>query len=92
MHLLVSLKTTHTPAEVVREFKKSSSVWVAENLEPGFSWQEGYTILTVSWTHGLALRQYIAGQEAHHRKISFADELKHLLERNGVDYDPKYLL
>ncbi len=36
--------------------------------------------------------QYIAGQEAHHRNISFVGELKHLLERNGVDYDPKYLL
>ena len=37
----------------------------------------------MSWTHALALRQYIAGQEAHHRKINFVDELKHLLERNG---------
>ena len=47
---------------------------------------------TVSRTHGLALRQYIVGQEAHHRKVSFVDELKLLLERNGVEYDPKYLL
>jgi hypothetical protein len=54
--------------------------------------QEGYTVLTVSWTHGLALRQYIAGQEAHHRKVSFVDELKLWLGRNGVEYDPKYLL
>ena len=92
VHLLVSLKTTHTLAEFARELKKASSVWVAENLEPAFGWQEGYTVLTVSWTHGLALRQYIAGQEAHHRKISFVDELEHLLERNGVQYDPNYLL
>ena len=92
VHLLVSLKTTHTLAEFARELKKASSVWVAENLDPGFSWQEGYTVLTVSRTHGLALRQYIVGQEAHHRKVSFVDELKLLLERNGVEYDPKYLL
>jgi hypothetical protein len=38
------------------------------------------------------LRQYIAKQEAHHRKTSFVDELKRLLEKNGVKYDPQYLL
>ncbi|HEY5913036.1 MAG TPA: site-specific integrase [Verrucomicrobiae bacterium] len=26
-----------------------------------------------------------------HAKLSFVDELKHLLERNGVAYDPQYL-
>jgi len=92
VHLLVSLKTTHAPAEVVRELKRASSVWVAENLDPAFSWQEGFTIFTVSWTHALALRQYIASQNEHHHQVSFVDELKHLLERNGVEYDPKYLL
>jgi hypothetical protein len=45
----------------------------------------------VSWTHGQALRRYIAGQEAHHQRTSFVDELRRLLEKNGVSYDPKYL-
>ena len=30
-------------------------------------------------------------QEAHHQRNSFVDELKRLLEKNGVSYDPKYL-
>jgi putative transposase len=34
VHLLVSLKTTHTLAEFARELKKASSTWVTENLEP----------------------------------------------------------
>jgi REP element-mobilizing transposase RayT len=91
VHLLVSLKTTQAPADLTRELKKASSVWISENFERGFSWQEGYTIFTVSWTHGQALRRYIAGQEAHHQRNSFVDELKRLLEKNGVSYDPKYL-
>jgi hypothetical protein len=65
---------------------------VAEHFEREFSWQEGYSIFTVSWTHAPALRRYIAGQETHHKKTTFADELKRLLEKNGVNYDPKYLL
>jgi putative transposase len=91
VHLLVSLKTTQAPADLTRELKKASSVWISENFERGFSWQEGYTIFTVSWTHGQALRRYIAGQEAHHQRNSFMDELKRFLEKNGVSYDPKYL-
>jgi REP element-mobilizing transposase RayT len=92
VHLLVSLKTTDAPAELVRELKKASSVWAAEIHEPLFSWQEGYSIFSVSWTHAPVVRRYIANQEAHHRKIPFVDELKRLLEKNGVKYDPKYLL
>ena len=92
VHLLTSLKTTDAPADYVREIKKASSVWVQGNHERSFSWQEGYSIFTVSWTHVAILRRYIANQEGHHRKTSFVDELKRLLEKNGVRYDPKYLL
>lgn len=91
VHLLISLKTTAAPAEMVRELKKASSVWTAENHCPGFSWQEGYGIFSVSWTHVEAVRNYIANQEEHHRKAGFSEEFKQLLERNGVVYDPKYL-
>lgn len=92
VHLLVSLKTTQAPADLIREVKKASSVWVAERFEPGFAWQEGYAIFTVSRTHVAAVRGYIADQEAHHQKTSFIDELIELLEKNGVSYDPRYLL
>jgi putative transposase len=92
VHLLVSLKTIHAPANFTQELKKASSVWIAENFESGFHWQEGYSIFTLSWTHGKAVRRYIARQEEHHKKVSFMDELKQLLDKNGVKYDPKYLV
>ena len=38
------------------------------------------------------IKKYIAGQEEHHKKVGFIDELKRLLEKNGVEYDPKYLV
>jgi hypothetical protein len=53
---------------------------------------EGYAAFTVSWTHLEKLKSYIAGQDEHHRERDFIDELKQLLARNGVEYDPKYLL
>ena len=76
----------------MQELKKASSVWAAEKHDPLFQWQEGYSAFSVSWTHIDAVRQYITTQEEHHRKHDFATELKALLDKNGVKYDPKYLL
>jgi putative transposase len=39
-----------------------------------------------------AVRQYIATQEEHHRRQTFQQELRELLEKHGGQYDPKYLL
>lgn len=92
VHLLVGLKATHTLADVVRELKKASSTWVRdEKRERRFAWQEGYAAFTVSPTARAKVRAYIRNQAAHHRKLSFRDELVRMLEQAGIDYDPEYL-
>jgi len=40
----------------------------------------------------VAVRHYIANQEAHHAKSSYVDELKELLGKAGIPYEEKYLL
>jgi REP element-mobilizing transposase RayT len=92
VHLLASLRPVHCMADLMRDMKKDSSIWVKENFERGFAWQEGYAAFTVSPTATNSVRNYIANQEAHHAKHSFADELKELLEKAGVAYEEKYLL
>jgi REP element-mobilizing transposase RayT len=92
VHLLVSLRPVHCIADVLRDMKKESTNWVKEHFERGFSWQEGYAAFTVSPSATNSVRNYIANQEEHHRKYSFVDELKGLLEKAGIDYDEKYLL
>jgi len=92
VHLLLGLKATHCLADFVRELKKASSGWCSENHERLFAWQEGYSAFTVSASHRESVRKYILNQEEHHRTISFSEELQRLLERNGVQYDPKYLV
>jgi REP element-mobilizing transposase RayT len=92
VHLLIGLKATHCVADVLRELKKASSVWVHEQLGlPAFAWQEGYAAFTVSATTREAVRKYIANQEKHHRARSFREELVSMLEMAGIEYDPKYL-
>lgn len=92
VHLLVGLKATHCLADVMRELKKASSVWVHQDLAiDTFAWQEGYAAFAVSATARDSVRRYIANQEEHHRVRSFRDEVIEMLEKAGVTYEPKYL-
>lgn len=92
VHALIGLKTTHCVADFVRELKKASSIWTAQHHEKEFAWQEGYSIFTVSVSMLDVVNAYITRQEEHHRRKTFTDELRQLLEKHGVSYDPKYLV
>ena len=91
VHLLVSLDANHRIKDFLRELKKASSVWAAHHHCPEFAWQEGYAAFTVSASLREKVRRYIESQVEHHRKVTFIDELRRLLEKHGVEYDPKYL-
>ena len=92
VHLLVGLKATHCLADMMRELKKTSSVWVHEQIGlAAFPWQEGYAAFTVSPTARDAVKHYIANQEEHHRVKSCREELVEMLDKAGIEYDPKYL-
>ena len=92
VHALIGLKPTHCVSGFVRELKKASSVWATAHHECHFGWQEGYSVFTVSASVMEKVRQYIAEQEDHHHQRTFEQELRELLEKHGVQYDPKYLL
>ena len=92
VHLLVGLKSTHCLADVMRELKKASSVWVHEVIGlRKFAWQEGYGAFTVSPTSRPQVRKYIENQAEHHRVKSFREELAEFLEKAGVKYEDQYL-
>lgn len=92
VHLLVSLKATHCLADVMREIKKRSSVWVHQEIGlASFAWQEGYGAFSISATSREAVREYIANQAVHHRITPFREEMIVMLNKCKVDFDPKYL-
>ncbi len=91
VHLLVGLKATHCLADFLRELKKACSTWVHDEIGIGrFAWQEGYAAFTVSATARRAVKRYIENLETHHCKKTFREELVELLEKAGVEYDPRY--
>jgi putative transposase len=89
-HLLIQLPATLALAKAVQLLKGGSSKWVGEHGRE-FSWQEGYSAFSVSKSKVSTVVKYIASQEAHHRKITFEDEFIALLEKHGIEYDPRYV-
>jgi putative transposase len=86
VHMLIDLPTSLSVEEMMQLFKGSSSHWINEtNLVPGkFGWSRGYGIFSVSHSGISEVAAYIARQEEHHRKRSFAEELKLFVERYGL--------
>jgi REP element-mobilizing transposase RayT len=87
-HVLVDLPASMAIEEVVQLLKGGSSHWVNEsNLVPGkFGWQRGYGAFSVSHSAVDEVCAYIANQEKHHRKKTFAEELKLFVERYGLKW------
>ena len=93
VHLLIGLKTTHCIADFVRELKKAASKWVHDEVGiVDFAWQDGNGVFSVSATARDGFMRYISNQREHHRQRSLREEFVELLERAGVEYDPKYLV
>jgi hypothetical protein len=60
------------------------------NYQPP-QWQGGYADFSVSQSNLDQVKQYIANQEAHHRKMTFQDELRAALQKHGIAFDERYL-
>ena len=93
VHLLASLGRTTQLAEMVKELKRSSSLWIKEEQASlrDFAWQSGYGAFSVGFSQLEEVRCYIAGQEEHHRKMSFQDEYRLFLNRYQVPFDERYV-
>lgn len=93
VHFLMSLPPEVAVSDCLRVVKTNSSKWVHERWpdREKFAWQSGFASFSVSASNEQAVRDYIATQEQHHRKVSFQDEFIALLRKHGVPFDERYL-
>jgi len=87
VHVLLSLPRTVSVAKAVQLLKSGSSKWVHENF-PGsrnFAWQEGYGAFSIGVSQIATTVRYIRAQAEHHKRISFADELKKFLAVHRIE-------
>lgn len=89
-HILFALSKTASISDVAQATKVESSKWMKKRSE-WVGWQSGYGAFSVSQSKVPAVREYILGQEEHHRRQSFQEEFREFLERHGVAYDDRYV-
>jgi hypothetical protein len=87
------LPATISIAKAVQLLKGGSSKWVHELSSDyrKFAWQDGYGAFSVSASQKDRTVAYIRGQKEHHRKRTFQEEFLEFLDKNGVEYDPRYV-
>ena len=93
VHLLCALSRTCNAAEMVKEVKRGSSLWIKTKSSDllDFSWQTGYGIFSIGFSQIKEVRNYIASQEEHHRKVLFQDEFRQFLKRYEIEFDERYV-
>jgi putative transposase len=93
VHILISLPSTMAISKAMHLIKGGSSKWVHETFpeQREFAWQGEYGAFSVSVSQLEKISQYIKGQEAHHRKVTFQEEFRALLEKHRIEYDERYL-
>ena len=85
VHCLLSLGTDQTISKTMQLLKGESSFWINQNklCRGKFEWQDEYFAVSVSESTLDRVREYIAGQEEHHRTRSFAEEYAGFMKRAG---------
>jgi REP element-mobilizing transposase RayT len=93
VHLLCALSRTIEPAEMVKEVKRGSSLWIkTKNAQlSDFSWQNGYGMFSIGFSQVPDVKRYIENQQQHHRRVSFQDEFREFLRRYDIEFDERYV-
>ncbi|HHD82704.1 MAG TPA: IS200/IS605 family transposase [Bacteroidetes bacterium] len=94
VHILVSLKPDKAISDLVRDIKSNSSKFINESkwFAEKFNWQKGFGAFSYSHSQIEDVINYIKDQKVHHKRISFKDEYKKLLDYFEIEYDEKYIL
>lgn len=87
-HALFDLPTNICIEDVIKLFKGSSSHWINQNriIRGKFYWGRGYGAFSVSHSDVDRVARYIANQEEHHRKHTFAEEYERFVRRYGLEW------
>ena len=82
---------TEEPAELVKEAKHSSSLWL-KNKNAGVhdsACQNGGGIFSIGLSHVDRVRKHIADREDHHRQVTCQDEFRQWLQRCEIEFDER---
>jgi putative transposase len=92
IHILTDLHPSIAPADFMRDLKVSASLWMKNNglFKKFQGWAEGYGSFTCSFKDLDRLIEYIKSQQEHHRKKTFEEEYRLLIEESGIKIDERF--
>ena len=93
IHLLFGMSPVQSLSDLIKFIKQDSSRWINDKgvADGKFNWQAGYGAFSYSKSQLPKVLSYIENQQKHHKKRSFLDEYKALLETHDIDYDDRYI-
>ena len=93
IHILCMLSKKMALMTLVQKIKASSSKWMKtkDKKLKNFFWQDGYGAFSVNPRQVDIVINYIKNQHEHHRKKSFKEEYRLILDKFEMDYNEIYL-
>ena len=85
LHMFFGFRPNQSLSDLMRLVKGESSEWInKKKFNPStFRWQEGYGAFSYSRSQIPAVCKYIANQEEHHQKKTFAEECQEFMSIYG---------
>lgn len=93
VHLLVGMKLSCCPSDLLREIKKSTNSWINGNnlTSSKFNWQIGGAGFSYSREHIDRVVNYIANQKEHHKNMTFKEEYIGMLRDHEIEFKDEFL-
>jgi putative transposase len=87
VHCLISLNADQSIAKVLQLLKGEASFWINKNklIKGSFEWADEYFAVSVSESQVERVQEYIKGQEEHHRKKTWDEEVDEFMEKYGFE-------
>ena len=88
VHTLIDLPTNYSIEETMKLLKGASSHWINQEriVAAKFYWGRGYGAFSVSQSNVNDVSKYIAHQEEHHRRKTFAEEYETFVRVYGLEW------
>ncbi|MBL0052903.1 MAG: IS200/IS605 family transposase [Bacteroidetes bacterium] len=93
LHLFFGMRPAQSLSDLMRQVKGDSSEWINKQkfVPDKFQWQDGYGAFSYSKSQVDKVVKYILNQEDHHKKKTFLEEYKLMLQKFEIEYDEKYI-
>jgi len=93
IHILCLLSRKIALMKLIEEIKTHSSKWIKTKGQrfQKFYWQYGYGGFSIHPGQIEVVKNYIATQDEHHRRVTFKEEYRAFLKEYDIEYDERYV-